>query len=343
MAGPKILCNFALILPVRCHTLYSDGVCAKELIINELIDISLHIEYLLRHHDCVIMPGIGAFLRSRQPARFNTADGVLEPPSERICFNSSITSSDGLLAHSVARQAGLSFEQALVAVDCAVGVYRQALKDDREITIGRLGTLYFDADECLCFNPVQSKVRAMSRSLLPAAVAYEKPVEEKAVVVNVGGNRDNAHKYFVFRIPRAVVRYASVLAVVLLTSLSLSVPSVQDVRHTDMASLLPVTKQVVEGSEPQAEPQAEDSVCSVGAENVVEAKYYVIVATFANSKDCERFIEQQNDPSGLEIISHGKVCRVACASSSHRDELLDIMRSDTFRGRFSQAWIWERP
>ena len=76
-----------------------------------MITICEHIEYLLRNHDCVIVPGWGAFIAQYQPASF-TEDGQMLPPSRLIGFNASISHQDGLLASSVMRREKISYDAA---------------------------------------------------------------------------------------------------------------------------------------------------------------------------------------------------------------------------------------
>ncbi|MDE5978968.1 MAG: hypothetical protein K2G84_02900, partial [Muribaculaceae bacterium] len=69
-----------------------------------------HLEYLLRRHDSVTVPGIGALMVRYRPARFDSRNPlVLLPPSRELAFNGALTESDGILENSVARRSGVSF------------------------------------------------------------------------------------------------------------------------------------------------------------------------------------------------------------------------------------------
>ncbi|MDE6547663.1 MAG: SPOR domain-containing protein, partial [Muribaculaceae bacterium] len=41
--------------------------------------LPLHIEYLLTRHDCVIVPGIGAFIATETEAFIDLENGVIRP------------------------------------------------------------------------------------------------------------------------------------------------------------------------------------------------------------------------------------------------------------------------
>ena len=77
-----------------------------------MTNISQHIEFLLRRHDCVILPTIGAFIASYKAAHINNEWGIITPPKREIYFNASINNNDGLLANSIARKNRISFEAA---------------------------------------------------------------------------------------------------------------------------------------------------------------------------------------------------------------------------------------
>lgn len=311
-----------------------------------MIDISLHIEYLLRYHTCVILPGIGAFLHTRRPAQFNGQAGVLEAPMELISFNSSITADDGLLTHSVSRKDGLTHEMAAVKVASAINLCRQALEEEEELTIGRVGILTMEKDGRLHFTPSRHHSLAMDSALQVSnfkqhGAITEKP-EEKAPTAD-----DN--KYFHLRISKALVRNAAMFAAIFcLISFCLSTPSSLNTGKVFNAAVVPATsvntvsKKVKDAIKelPQISKESDTADSVERVPTKAEDNYYIIVATFSNTEDCEKFIAQQSDRSGLQIVRGTKVCRVACAESTSRGELQEMLRSDDVKSRFTQAWIW---
>jgi len=58
-------------------------------------DISAYIRELLFRHDCVIIPGFGAFIGNYFPSQVDRNDGLFYPPSRRITFNRHLTGNDG--------------------------------------------------------------------------------------------------------------------------------------------------------------------------------------------------------------------------------------------------------
>lgn len=325
----------------------------KRALTTDLQDISLHIEYLLRHHDCVIMPGIGAFLRTKAAAVCD-GEGTVRPPRLQICFNSSITSSDGLLSHSLARRNKISFEQASVMVNTVSEQCRNALANDGELAIGHLGTLSMDEERHISFHPYPPLYSDIWTERTP----FSRNVRTGGRSIAAGTRTSfDPDKYYIIRISRKAVRYAAIAAVCIFTAATLLMPAS---RHD---GFVPGQKQyasVVPGVEKlsahKAEAATKDPVGPVKVERASEPadtaatvkeadadKYYLIVATFTKESDCEKFIASQPDAQKLRIANGGKVSRVYSASSNDRDRLIAMLNSQEHRSLHPQAWVWTRP
>ena len=63
-------------------------------------ELSRCIVCLLADNDCVILPGIGGFIASYEPARYDIANKTFASPKRIIGFNSAITLNDGLLVQA---------------------------------------------------------------------------------------------------------------------------------------------------------------------------------------------------------------------------------------------------
>ena len=65
-----------------------------------MIELSRHIESLLLHHDCVIVPGLGGFGTQYVPARRIEEEFLFLPPYRSVGFNQQLVLNDGLLVQS---------------------------------------------------------------------------------------------------------------------------------------------------------------------------------------------------------------------------------------------------
>lgn len=289
-------------------------------------NLSLHIEYLLRYHDCVILPGIGAFLRSRHAAVYGN-DGVITPSYSEICFNASIKTDDGLLAHSVSRRDAIGFEQARVAVADTAEAMRSALLTDRELMLGRIGMMRMDSEGVISFEPFPS---SSARLLKPLAPKGRKPESEKAAEAF---GRAARSEYYLLRLPKKVVRYAAMIAVVCLCAMSLSIPqSPRDVQH-DRASVVPLPEVSVSRGTPEPKPQTE-------MPQAAPARYYLIVGADKDMERCRQFMEK-HPGAELKIIENGSNHLIYAGASADRQEMVTLMRDSDIKAEFGQGWIYD--
>jgi len=140
--------------------------------------IATHVEYLLRQHDCVIVPGMGAFLCNYAPAHFDAANGlVLNPPGRKLAFNPMLSESDGVLVHSISRKEGISYENATRRLSMEVETLRHELDESGELAFGRLGTFHKGAEGQMCFMPnALPSLNGFFFGLLPVTAV---PIDER--------------------------------------------------------------------------------------------------------------------------------------------------------------------
>lgn len=145
-------------------------------------ELSLHIEYLLFRHDCVIVPGLGAFIAGRQGAVIDHTSGFVTPPTRDISFNREVQTDDGLLAHSVARKATISFEEGRERMLAAISEIKAHLLGEGEVTLGHVGTLRMGDEATLEFHPYR-RGEAHALSMGYGTVALKKDTQEESSII----------------------------------------------------------------------------------------------------------------------------------------------------------------
>lgn len=130
-------------------------------------ELARHIEFLLRRHDCVVIPGWGALLCNYEPAHFvgedNRPDGadadaradgpsLIAPPARYVAFNELIQDNDGLLGASVARREGVAYEAAMAKVGKWVDELRRGLDSSGTARLGRIGSFVRNEAGHLCLE-----------------------------------------------------------------------------------------------------------------------------------------------------------------------------------------------
>ena len=103
------------------------------------MSLTTYITPLLYRHQCVVVPGFGAFLTHNISAVFSPKTHTFYPPSKAISFNEQIKIGDGLLATYVASCQGVSYDEAMKFVAQSVSEWETALAQGSSLDLAELG------------------------------------------------------------------------------------------------------------------------------------------------------------------------------------------------------------
>lgn len=117
------------------------------------MNITLHIKALLYRHDCVVVPGFGAFLVKFQSAKIDTEQNILIPPSRSIHFNAQLQNNDGLLLKFIETEEGLNYVEAQNAIKDYVNDIESTLTQQGKVVLKDLGSFTFQDENQLVFEP----------------------------------------------------------------------------------------------------------------------------------------------------------------------------------------------
>ena len=327
-----------------------------------------HIAYLLHRHDCVIVDGVGAFIANNQSAVFAIDSDDVLPPSRVISFNGSITHSDGLLAHSVARSCKISFEQAQQQVKDEITTMRHNLQAQGVVIIPGVGELQCSRDGRYDFMPEQARTLALPKLYAPVA-----KIVEPAIEIGTKTSDNEQHRILQLPLHRRWIRTAAAVLILVVMGFALSTPI--NVEQAHFASLAvanftpprPATTRplpVPEGLElniviPQPEtytnPTSANAVVSSQAKAVSVAKpaaapteasssqaYVMVVASLPSRELAQKFINQNPDVN-LQILQSGERFRVyAAAGATAAEAAAQASRIADFANRFPGAWACRR-
>lgn len=115
-------------------------------------EFSLHINYLIQKHDCVIIPDFGGFVLHRDAAKI-AGDGSITPPKVSVGFNPELKYNDGLLAESYMNAYSISYDIACKKIGDVVYRLNTILGLRQPAPVGNLGTLILDEEKRLSFIP----------------------------------------------------------------------------------------------------------------------------------------------------------------------------------------------
>ncbi len=304
-------------------------------------NIFRHIEYLLLRHDCVIVPGFGAFIATEAPARIDRELGIIIPPSRTVMFNQSVMVDDGLLANSIARKENLSFEESRQVILKAVENIKSVLLSSGRINTGALGEIVVGEEQTMLFKP--SALWNQGAQQL-GFTAVKLPLAKQQHETKPAKNRG-----FISRFSKIAAAVAAIAVIALAAFINPLSPS--DF-HEERASVVPV--EVLVNSKKTVAPAVESKTVATADSETVEApatsaateepakdRYYLIVGTFTTSREAERFAKlHSSEEYKLVTVPSRRVTRVALASADTKEELLPMLNSKEIAGRFPSSWIW---
>lgn len=117
------------------------------------LELHEYISRLLFEHECVVVPGFGAFLTRYYPSEVNQATHMMRPPSRRVYFNKSIKENDGLLTKSISLSERKPYDMALKAIKAEVQEWKKTLASGKKLNLSGLGRLYLDDAGNVQFSP----------------------------------------------------------------------------------------------------------------------------------------------------------------------------------------------
>jgi len=106
-----------------------------------MIDLSKYICELLHSHECVVVPELGGFITRKKNAVIYVAQNLFAPPSKHLHFNTQLTHNDGLLAHHISKENGISYEKALEEIHETVSDILYQLYKGKSVVFPQIGVI----------------------------------------------------------------------------------------------------------------------------------------------------------------------------------------------------------
>lgn len=115
--------------------------------------IEQYISQLLYRHQCVTVPGFGAFLTEIQSAQLHESTHSFYPPKKVISFNAQVKNNDGLLANHIAQIEKTTYESAVAAIESEVIIWNSILEVNEKFALKNIGELSLNSEKNLVFVP----------------------------------------------------------------------------------------------------------------------------------------------------------------------------------------------
>ncbi len=318
-----------------------------------VISILEHIQYLIVSQDCVVIPGLGAFVSRYVPANF-TSDGMsLQPPTRELGFNSSLTHDDGLLTSSITRREGVSYECARTAVEQEVELIQRRLRHEGSLNFPRIGTLTPSSYGALvftpeCINPVFALPMTGLPELFLNTAADSRTIDTKPIVLEVDTTSEETPRRWSHYAATAI-KYAASAALLIGVCLTLLTPI--SPKNVDFASLQPVVNQSEASDFMPDETKYAGRTIFIPQPDVQEAtatverktdKYFVIVASTTSLKEAKSYVRMHSTLKyPLQILTADGRYRVFAASGNDFGKMSDFRNADpAFAAANPNAWVY---
>lgn len=300
-----------------------------------MIDIVPHIQYLVSRYDCVVIPGWGALLRSDVPA--SERGNKLFPPSRVLSFNADIDHNDGMLATSIARREGISYDTASMAVVNAVAEMGRIYAASGTLEIPRVGTFNRISSTRMSFTPalpdesiVCARFAALPEIELTHANSDSDAIERGRKIAALAGLRR-------FGKVAAAIAVLVVLSVTLTTPVSidrtgLNYASIEAPKVTaakavtipmpmpEDATLRIPTPPANDAEEmPQQSETAVDKQIQVQSSISAAGPFYLVVSSHSTAAEAKRYIAAR-PTENLSIIEGAGRYRVYAAAGTSAED-----------------------
>ena len=112
-----------------------------------------YISELLYRYNCVMVPGLGAFLTQMKSAVIHKTTNAFYPPSKEISFNEQVVTNDGLLVSYMADAEKTSYEDMLTQVTTITAEWKSRLQKGERLVLENIGELRLNEAGKIQFQP----------------------------------------------------------------------------------------------------------------------------------------------------------------------------------------------
>lgn len=324
-----------------------------------------NITRLIAQHNCVIMPGVGAFLAHRVPAYYNAKEKIFMPPHRSLAFNPQVTIDDALLLSEYMGDGLLSYNEANEALQSDIDTLRLKLSDTGIVYFGDLGVFRMDIEGKISFTPNENSIDdPYNYGFEPLAIAPLKELKKKDIVIK----RSNISKYI------SAVAAAVIILFVLVpfgnsiydNGVQLSVASFAPVERVSkpttaiadeqaaVCEIAPVEESVTAHiftvpdvaepvvETPSIEPVTIEVLPTVVGNDIKENtfEYSIIVASTPNPDNAQLAITEltRKMKADYKVVEGNKRFRIAIESYDNEADANAAL--ERIKGTFSDAWVY---
>lgn len=321
-------------------------------------NLEKHITRLINRHNCVIIPGFGAFLAHNVPASYNKEEQLFIPPHRTLGFNSQVTVDDALLVSDYMKTGNHSYEKATDIMNNDIAMLRNTLTRKGEVCFGSLGIFSMDINGTISFEPDANGIDdAENFGFEPLSISELQSQHEKVIVIN----RHDLRKYvaaaaaiiltFLFVTPvsdkmfnnnlkASLSDFASSEQISLMQQVTASAPKAANISDCE---IIPVESSSIASAVTVASETEETSIETNAVTEPVlsseQPKHYIIVASSPNADNAQLAIKELGVKMSAEysIVKCGKRHRIAIECFDTVNEAQNALAE--YQTTFPDAWV----
>ena len=293
-----------------------------------------YIKELLFEHECVTIPGFGAFLTRSYDFQVNNVTGEFNPSRKELTFNSLLTSNDGVLANYFAKKQKISYERAIRLIEKEAANWKKKL-NTQPIFIGSIGKMMLNQNKKIEFKPYGKLNFDSSVFGLSSFIKEPLTSKNKTKLFSLEFNKESLE--FIPEnnkrlVPKSFYRFAAIALITFLFSAS-SFYFVDQYINTQRLVNLEIAQNRIQKN-------VQSAIFNLGKLNsislsidVVKPKsnntfYSIIAGTFRNKSYAERKIKvlkKQGYNAALAEINPKGMFRVAYGRFKSKDEATKLL------------------
>lgn len=311
----------------------------------------------MSRHNCVILPGIGAFLAHKVPAMYLTKEQVFMPPRRELGFNPNVVVDDALLLSEYVSAENTTYENAEKRLSRDVASLRRVLSSKGICCFGELGTFHMDINGAISFVPNENAIDDPENyGFEPLSLPLLSQCNERTIVIK----------------QRELSRYIAIAAAVILAfffvtpisdnayeknmqasiaQITAKAPAiVEESKKVEEYVISPITDTVTENiytSQPNTVQEAETEKPTVIEEQTKEVEevvvpqktYSIIVASSPNAKNAELAIKELSRKMKVDytiVVGSGRH-RISAGDFDNINEANDALAA--IKNTFHDAWV----
>ncbi len=321
---------------------------------------------LVAQYNCVIIPGLGAFLAHNVPASYNIEGATFMPPHRALGFNPQVTIDDALLVSEYIYAHHLSYDEASKMLHDDINALRRELSTKGTVCFGELGTFTINIAGEISFDQAPNGIDdPYNFGFEPLVIQQLSDVEKKEIVIK----RSTFKRYvalaaavilmFFFVSPVGDSAYEPSMTAGFVTgnnkqikesTQAMEAPGLEGrceiapVADTVTETIITAEYTPVEPTEAAIEEVVETATSESAAEKVVEEsvvskRFSIIVASTPNEQKAQLAIEELSakHEAAYTVVQGDGRHRIAYGTYSSNKEAVDALSH--VKGTFPDAWI----